>query len=337
MTPQSTHKVVQFHETGPIDVLKYESVPTPEIKPTEVLVKNKYAGVNYIEAYFRTGLYPATLPYVLGREASGTIVKVGDEVKNYQVGDKIAYLNAATFAQYTALDASKVAVLKLDKDSSDEKLKLYGASLVQGLTAITLINEAYSVKEGDFILVTAAAGGVGLLLNQLLSKVKKAHVIALCSTQAKLDLTKKAGAEYFLNSSELTQEEQIAKILEITGGKGVAASFDSVGKDTAELSLAVVARKGTFVSFGNASGAVPPLSLGRLSPKNLKVVRPQVFGYITTPEEFKHYSDLLLTYVNDGTLHFDITKTYPLEDYKTAASDLEGRKTTGKLVLEIPQ
>ncbi|KAH3668524.1 hypothetical protein OGAPHI_002278 [Ogataea philodendri] len=252
MTLPTTQKAIYFTENGDRDVLKYEDVPVPKIGEDEILIKNRYAGINFIEVYFRKGVYPSEKPYTLGREAAGEVVAVGSKVDKVQVGDKVGYLYPGSFAQYTKVPASH-NILKLPKDTSDDLLKLVSASLLQGLTALTFIYEAYDVKEGDYILVTAAAGGVGLILNQLLSKVKKAHVIALASTEEKLKLAKEAGAEFLINSSTTSQEEQIKKILEITNGEGVAASFDSVGKDTLELSLGAVARKGTFVSYGNAS------------------------------------------------------------------------------------
>lgn len=333
MTLPETQKVVLFEENGDLDVLKYVDYETPKISPDDIIVKNKYAGINFIEAYFRKGVYPSTTPYVLGREGTGVVVEVGDNVSNYKVGDKVAYLGGANFAQYTKLSSKHILIHKLADDTSDEKLKLYAASLVQGLTALTLINEAYKVKKGDYILVWAAAGGVGRLLTQLVSEIG-AHVIAIASTSEKLEIAKSLGAEFLINSSTDNVAE---KVKEFTNGKGVEATFDSVGKDSFEPSFESLARKGTFVSFGNASGVVPPLSINRLSPKNLKIARPQLFGYIATPEEWNYYLTDLLQKIESGKLSIFINKTYPLSDYKQAAADLEGRKTTGKLVLEIPQ
>ncbi len=327
-------KVVLFKKNGGPEVLEFTDFPTPTISDSEVLIKNRYAGVNYIEVYFRKGIYPSKMPYVLGREATGTIVKVGKNVNDLKVGDKVAYLSGATFAEYTKFSSSG-NLIKLGADADDKKLKLYAAALLQGLTALTFINEAYSVQPGDYILVTAAAGGVGLLLDQLISKEKRAHVIAVASTDEKLLKAKNAGAEFLINSEELSNNDILRKIEEITEGKGVAASFDSVGKDTAELSLAALARKGTFVSFGNSSGTVPPLSINRLSAKNLKVLRPQLFGYISQPKEFRFYTQKLFDLVDNNQLKINIFKVYPLSEYKKAVIEQEGRKTTGKLLLQI--
>ncbi|KAG7663698.1 ZTA1 [[Candida] subhashii] len=335
ITLPSTQKAVFHEEIGEYDVLKYDDVPTPTIESShDIIVKNAYAGVNFIEAYFRKGIYKApSLPYVFGREASGEVVAIGNDVKNLAVGDKIAYLSANTFAQYTKIDDSLFRYIKLNSDASDEELKVHGSIYLQGLTALTFINEAYKVKQGDYILVWAAAGGVGKILVQLISQLG-AHVIAIASTPEKLQAAKELGAEYLINSST---DDIVAKVQEITNGQGVDASFDSIGKDTFETSLSSIKRKGTFVSYGNASGPVTPFPLAVLSPKNIKIVRPQLFAYIDTPEEWKHYSQELLKLIEQGKLKFDISKTYELKDYPQAAKDLEGRKTTGKLTLKIPQ
>lgn len=336
MSLPTTHKVNLIEENGEsIDLVKYVDVPTPQIEgPTDVIVKNKYSGVNFIEAYFRKGIYPSQKPYVLGREATGVIAAIGKDVKKYQVGDKIAYLSGSTIAQYTKIPESHIQVKKLPASTTDEELKDQAAALLQGLTALSLIEEAYPVKKGDDILVWAAAGGVGKLLVQLVKR-KGANVIAIASTEEKLSEAKTLGADYLINSS--TTDDIAAKVKEITKGKGVEATFDSVGKDTFEASFELVARKGTFVSYGNASGAVPPFSIGRLSAKNIKIIRTSLFGYVSTQEEWDHYSTELARLISSGELKVDIFKVYPLSDYKQAATDLEGRKTTGKLVLEIPE
>lgn len=331
----STQKVILFEENSDsLDVLKYADFDTPHIaSPNEIIIKNKFAGVNFIDSYFRKGIYPSEKPHILGKEAVGVVAAIGDNVTKFSVGDKVAYLSPSTFAQYTKLTDTHIQILKLDPNTSDESFKLYAASLLQGLTALPFIQEAYNVKKGDYILVWAAAGGVGQILTQLISQ-RGAHVIAIASTEEKLALAKKHGAEYLVNH---ITDDIVEKVNDITNGKGVNASFDSVGKDSAEISLAALARKGTFISYGNSSGLVAPLLLNRLSAKNLTVLRPQLMGYITTSEEWEHYVHLLFKIIDSGDLKIDILKTYPLSDYRLATSDLEGRKTTGKLVLEIIQ
>ena len=314
------------------DGIIYGDVESPQIAgPDDVIIKNKYSGVNFIESYFRKGIYPAKFPYIFGREAAGVVAAVGDNVSNYKVGDKVAYLSPGTFAQYTKISQGAVHTTKLPESTSDEQLKLWGASLVQGLTAITFAHEAYEVKKGDYILVWAAAGGVGQILTQYISSLG-AHVIATASTDEKLAIAKLLGAEYLIKLSD----DVVAKVKEITGGKGVAASFDGLGKDTFQASLDSLARKGTLVTYGNATGVVPPLSVNILSPKNIKVIRPQVFGYTTEKEEWNHYTGVLQKALVDEVIKIELT-TYPLSEYKEATTALEGRKTTGKLVLEIPQ
>lgn len=325
-------KVILIDEIGGYDVIKYEDYPVPSTSEEELLIKNKYTGVNYIESYFRKGIYPCEKPYVLGREASGTVLAKGKGVTNFEIGDQVAYISNSTFAQYSKI-SSQGPVMKLPKGTSDEELKLYAAGLLQVLTALSFTNEAYHVKKGDYVLLFAAAGGVGLILNQLL-KMKGAHTIAVASTDEKLKIAKEYGAEYLINASK---EDILRQVLKFTNGKGVDASFDSVGKDTFEISLAALKRKGVFVSFGNASGLIPPFSITRLSPKNITLVRPQLYGYIADPEEWKYYSDEFFGLVNSKKLNIKIYKTYPLRDYRTAAADIESRKTVGKLVLEIPQ
>lgn len=327
-----TQKVVLIDGVGDYDVIKYQDSAVPSIGDNELLIKNKYAGINFIEAYFRKGIYPVQLPQILGREATGVVVAKGQSVKNFDIGDKVAYMSSSTFAQYTKYSSSGL-ISKLPSETTDDQLKVYAAALIQGLTALTFLDEAYKVKQGDYILLYAAAGGVGLLMDQLL-KERGAHAIAVVSTEEKEELAKKFGAEYVINSSK---EDILKRALEITNDKGVDAVFDSVGKDTFDISLNALKLKGSFVSFGNASGPVPPFALSRLSSKNIRLMRPTLFGYLAEPEDWDHYSKKLFELIDSGKLKIAITKTYPLSEYKIATQELESRKTTGKLVLEIPQ
>lgn len=333
MSLPATQKAVYIEGTSDsVEGILYGDVPTPQISGADdVIIRNKYTGVNFIESYFRKGIYPVTqFPYVFGREASGEVAAVGENVTNFAVGDKVAYLSPATFAQYTKIQLSAVAVKKLPADTSDTDLKQWSAVLLQGLTAITFAHEAYPVKQGDFILVWAAAGGVGQILTQYTASIG-ARVIAVASSDEKLAIAKKLGAEFLVKLSD----DVVARVTEITGGAGVAASFDSIGKDTFEASFAAVGRKGTIVSFGNASGTVPPVAINRLSAKNIKLCRPQVLGYVATPEEWEKYTDILLKKLDDKLVQLTYTE-YPLSEYKGATEALESRKTTGKLVLAIP-
>lgn len=326
----TTQKVVLIDGIGGLDNIKYVDFPVPKIGGNEILIKNRYVGINFIESYFRKGIYPCELPYVLGREATGSVVAKGDNVTKFEIGDKVAYFSGSTFAQYTKVLDSGV-ILKLPKEVSDDKMKIVSAALLQGFTALTLSEDAYKVQKGDTILVYAAAGGVGLILLQLLKR-KGAHSIAVVSTDEKAALARKNGAEFTVNSSKEDIETAVRKI---TNGEGVEAAFDSIGRDTFDTTLALLKRKGTFVSYGNASGVVPPLSITRLTPKNIKLVRPQVFGYISDAKDLKHYSDEFFKLIDSGELNILIHKVYSLQDYKEATKELEGRKTVGKLLLEI--
>lgn len=229
------------------------------------------------------------------------------------------------YAEYTAAPAAKA--LKLPDGI---KPKIGAAALLQGLTAYTLIKEAHHVNKGDWVLVHAAAGGTGLWLCQLLKAVG-ANIIGTASTQEKVDLATKAGATHMINYSH---EDVKSKVNELTNNIGVIAVFDGVGKDTFDLSLDCVARKGSMISFGNASGAVPPVTIARLSGKNVRLMRPTLFNYIVTREEFEHYSKELFDLLVQDKIDVRIHETYPLSEVKRATEDLQGRKSTGKLLLD---
>lgn len=323
----STQRGVRIHETGDFDVVKFEeNIPIPEIADNEVLVKNSYAGVNFIENYFRQGLYPAKFPMTLGREGSGEVVKVGSKVKNLKVGDKIGYLGGGAFAEYTNVDSNKAVVIP---DGVSEELA--AGILVSGLTSLTLVKEAYKVKKGDYILVYAAAGGAGSILVQL-GKHIGAHVIGVVSTDEKAKIARDLGAEFIINHKT---EDIAERVKEITNGAGAIGIFDSVGKATWDASFKSIARKGYLVSYGNASGPVPPISLLTLSPKNVTVLRPTLFNYVATEEEWKHYSTELFRLIADGTIKFNISKVYPLSETRKALEDIFSGKTVGKLVVKI--
>ncbi|KAG4415397.1 hypothetical protein IFR04_011446 [Cadophora malorum] len=323
-----TMKGVLIEETGGVEVLQYKTdLPVPSPKAGEVLVKNDFIGVNYIDTYFRTGLYPAPKPEILGREAEGTIVAVGDgDILNLKVGDRVVWLGTSAYAEYSAAPAAKTHILP-----SELSPGIAAASILQGLTALTLIREAYHVQKDDWVLVHAAAGGVGLWLCQLLKAVG-ARTIGTASTSEKIELAKKNGAEFMINYKE--EKDLVGKVKDLTGGAGVHAVFDSTGKDQFENDLEVVARKGTVVSYGNSSGAVPPFTISKLSGKNIKVLRPTLFNYIYTREEYERYTAELFDFIIKDKLNVRVHETYPLADIARAHTDLEGRKTTGKLILK---
>ncbi|TGO68986.1 hypothetical protein BOTNAR_0017g00510 [Botryotinia narcissicola] len=321
-------KGVVIEKTGGVEVLDYRSdVQVPVPGEGEVLVKNEFVGVNYIDTYFRTGLYPSPKPEILGREAEGTVVSFGPSTNtDLKLNDRVVYMGTSAYAEYTVVPAAKVHTVP-----SELAPGIAAAAILQGLTALTLIREAYHVQRDDWILVHAAAGGVGLWLCQLL-RVVGAKVIATASSEEKLKLAKENGATVGINNKE---EDIVKRVLEITGGEGVHAAFDSVGKDTFDGDLEVVRRKGTVVSFGNASGAVPPFPISKLAAKNLKVLRPQLFGYIATREEFERYTAELFDFIIKDKLNVKIHEIYPLEEVRRAHMDIEGRGTTGKLLLKV--
>ncbi|KAI1168740.1 hypothetical protein F5B18DRAFT_194161 [Nemania serpens] len=324
----SSMKAVLISKTGGTDVLEYETnVPVPTPIDGDVLVKNDLIGINYIDTYFRTGLYKAPqFPYILGREAEGTIVALGDgDTLGLKVGDRVTYMGENAYAEYTTAPAARIV-----KVPANFKPGTAAGALLQGLTALTLVREAHPVKKGDWVLVHAAAGGTGLLLCQLLRAIG-ANTIGTVSTAAKAELAKQAGATHIINYSH---EDVKARVTELTGGQGCIAVFDGVGKSTFDVSLDCVARKGSMVSFGNASGAVPPLTIARLSAKNARLMRPTLFNYVTTREEFVGYAEELFDFITMGALDISVHEVYPLSEVKRAHEDLEGRKTSGKLLLD---
>lgn len=326
-----TMKGVIIEKTGGTEVLQYKTdLPVPEPQEDEVLVKNEFIGINYIDTYFRTGLYPPpSFPYILGREGSGTIAAIGPgSTYNLQPGTPVVWMDTSAYAEYTAVSAS--SCIPVPRSIS---LRDAAAAILQGLTALTLIREAHRVRPGDWVLVHAAAGGVGLWLCQLLRAVG-ARTIATASTAAKRELAARHGAEVLMEYHEEDSEAFVKKVVDAAGGEGVEAVFDGVGKTTFDASLACVKRKGTMVSFGNASGAVPPVAIKRLAPKNLRLMRTNLFGYLTTREELETYANELWDFMTKDKMDVNIHKIYPLEDIVQAHQDLEGRKTTGKLLLQ---
>ncbi|KAI1780051.1 NAD(P)-binding protein [Hypoxylon cercidicola] len=324
----TTQKGVIINKTGGTEVLEYVTdLPVPALADGQILVKNDYIGVNFIDTYYRTGLYPPPrFPYILGREAEGTVVKTGGgETYGLKEGDRVVWMNEGAYAEYSDVPAKKA--VKIPEGVAP---KVAAAALLQGLTALTLVREAHAVKKGDWVLVHAAAGGTGLWLVQLLKSIG-ANTIGTASTPEKVALASKAGAAHVVDYSH---EDVKAKVMELTGGRGVAAVFDGVGRSTFDLSLECVARKGSLVSFGNASGAVPPFAIARLSAKNVRLMRPAVTTYVAARDELEAYSSEFFDLVVRDGLDARIHHVYPLSEVARAHQDLEGRKTTGKLLLD---
>ncbi|KAI1875330.1 hypothetical protein JX265_004388 [Neoarthrinium moseri] len=325
---------ILIEKTGDSSVLQWKTdIPVPELADGQILVKNEWVGVNYIDTYFRAGLYKAPLPMITGAEAGGIVAAVHESVCGFKPGDRVGYLDPArgAYAQYKAVAASKAITLPEGVTTHTA-----AASLLQGLTALTLIREAHHVKPTDWILVTAAAGGVGSILCEMISSVG-AKIIGTAGTPEKMEQARKNGANYVISSRD-PPEKIVSEIMKITGGHGCDGIFDGVGKATFDIDIEVAARKATVCTYGNASGLVPPVDVMRLAGgKNLKLCRPTLFAYLAEPEEFEQYSTELIDMLKKGIVKLANTTDYKLEDAKSAHDDLEGRKSTGKLLLQVPQ
>ena len=319
-------KAIQVQQVGGPEVLQLAELPLPQPKPNEAVVKIAASGVNFIDVYFREGRYKAALPFVVGQEAAGTITAVGSDVKSVKIGDRVAYtMVLGSYAEYQAVAADRL--VKVPEGVSDKQA---ASAMLQGMTAHYLAYDTFPLKKGDTALVHAAAGGVGLLLVQMAHNIG-ARVIATVSTDEKAKLAREAGADDVIL---YTTQDFEAETKRIMGGKGVDVVYDSVGKTTFEKGLNVLRPRGMMVLFGASSGAVPPFDLIQLSQKgSLYVTRPTLAHYIMTSEELQKRSSAVFGMIATGKLKLRIEHTYPLKDAQQAHRDLEGRKTTGKLLL----
>jgi NADPH2:quinone reductase len=319
-------KAIQVTKNGGPEVLTYADVPTPQPGPSEALVKLDATGVNFIDIYFRTGLYKADPPFIPGQEGAGVVEEVGAQVTSVKPGDRVAYTGIrGTYAQYHAVASDKLVKVPDGVDT-----KLAAALMLQGMTVHYLTHSTYALKPGDTCLIHAAAGGVGLLFVQI-AKMLGATVIGTCSTEEKAANVRAAGADHVILYSK---EDFVARVKEITGGKGVEAAYDGVGQTTWEGSLNCLKPRGMLVCFGNASGPVPPIDPLRLSAGgSLFLTRPTLVHYTATPAELKWRATDILNWVRDGKLDVRIGQEYALADAAQAQTDLAGRKTSGKLVL----
>jgi NADPH2:quinone reductase len=319
-------KAIQVSQAGGPEVLTLVDVATPELKPNEALVQIKAAGVNFIDVYFREGRYPAPLPFINGQEAAGVIVEVGADVTTFKPGERVAYVGRlGSYAELASVPAAQLVKIpdELDFDQA-------AAAMLQGMTAHYLSRGSYPVKQGETVLIHAAAGGVGLLLVQL-AKHFGARVIATAGTDAKAQLARDAGADEVI---VYTQKDFETETRRLTDGQGVHAVFDGVGKDTFEKDLKVLRPRGYLVLFGGASGAVPPFDLMELTKHgSLFVTRPTLKDYTRTREELEQRANDVLQMIVRGELKLRIHNRYPLAEAQQAHRDLEGRKTTGKLLL----
>jgi NADPH2:quinone reductase len=320
-------KAIQIHETGGPEVLQVVELPIPEPGPGQVLIRVEAVGVNFVEIYFRKGTYKATLPLTPGSEAAGTVEKVGHGVTGFDEGDMVASVSVVgSYAEYALVPAEKL--VKVPSRLSPEKA---AAVMLQGMTAHYLAYSTFELKAGDTALVHAGAGGVGLLLTQIASRLG-AKVITTVSTKEKAELSREAGAKEVIL---YTEQDFEAEVKRITDGKGVDVVYDSVGKTTFDKSLNCLRPRGLLALFGGSSGPVPPFDLIQLSGKgSLFVTRPTLWHYLNTRAELEWRAGKVLDWAATGELKLRTEHLYPLAEAAQAQIDLEGRKTTGKVLLE---
>jgi NADPH:quinone reductase len=321
-----TTKAIRIHAYGGPEVMHWEDVPTPEPGPGEALIRHAAVGLNYIDVYFRTGLYKTTLPTVLGMEGAGTIIAVGDGVATFKPGNRVAYAGGPLGAYATERVIATDRLVKLP-DLID--FTTAAAMMLQGMTAQYLLHRTHEVKAGETIVVHAAAGGVGLIMCQW-AKHLGATVIGVVSTQQKAELARQNGAAHVV----VGYADLPAEVKRITGGAMVPVVYDSIGKDTFMVSLDCLAPLGLMVSFGNASGPVPPVDLGLLNARgSLFLTRPSLGTYTATRADLERVANDLFDVVQKGAVKIRVNQTLPLREAAAAHTALESRKTTGSTVL----
>ena len=319
-------KAIRVEATGGPEVLRYAEVPQPTPGPGQALVKIDAAGVNYVDVYQRTGLYPVQLPLILGQEAGGTVTAVGPGVSEVKVGHRVAYAHVlGAYAEYAAVPAERLVVLP-----NGVSTKQGAAAMLQGMTAHYLATTTYPLKPGDTCLVHAAAGGVGLLLCQI-AKLRGARVLGTVSTEEKAQLAREAGADEVILYA---REDFEAAVKRLTGDAGLQVIYDSVGKTTFAKGLSCLAPRGMMVLYGQSSGPVGPFDPQVLSRNgSLFLTRPTLTHYIATRDELVARAEEVLDWVRQGKLALRIEHEFPLAEAAEAHRQLEARKTTGKVLL----
>jgi NADPH:quinone reductase len=316
-------------EPGDRSVLQVRTHDVPDPAADEVQVEVAAAGVNFIDVYKRQGVYPVATPFVLGEEGAGTVTAVGADVSDLVVGDRVAWCQS-TGSESTVVNKPAHLLVKVP-DGVD--LEVACAAMLQGLTAHYLVTSTYAVKEGDVALVHAAAGGVGQLLVQLVT-ARGASVVATAGSDEKLEIAKALGAQHLINYSAFDSQDDLAAAIRQAAGRGVDVAYDGVGKATFDASLASLRPRGTMVLFGGASGQVPPFDIQRLNAGgSLFLTRPTLGHYVADRSEYEWRAGEVLGAVADGSLKIEVGGRYPLDDAAAAYEALEGRKTTGKLIL----
>jgi NADPH2:quinone reductase len=319
-------KAVFVTDPGGVDKLRYADLPMPKPGPGEALVKIDAAGVNFIDIYYRTGLYKAEPPVVLGLEGAGVVEQAGEGATEVAAGDRVAWAMArGAYAEYAVVPA-----WQLVKVPDDLSLEVAAGSMLQGMTAHYLTHSTYPLKSGDTALIHAAAGGAGQW-TVAAAKLRGARVIGTVSTKEKAEIARQAGCDEVIRYTEQDFEVEVKRL---TGGKGVDVVYDSVGKATWEKSLNSLKPRGMMVSFGNSSGPVDPIQPLILSQKgSLYLTRPTLFNYCATREELLWRANDVFGWLRDGHLKLQIYARYPLSEAGRAQEELASRKTTGKLLL----
>jgi NADPH2:quinone reductase len=320
-------QAIRFHQHGGPEVLQLEQVAVSQPGPGEVLLRHSAIGINFIDTYQRGGLYPVSLPSGLGSEAAGTVLAVGEGVSHLAVGDRVAYAGGPLGAYSSERLIPAAVLVRLPDHISDE---VAACVMLQGMTVEYLIRRTFAVQPGMTVLWHAAAGGVGQIAVQWLHALG-VNVIGTVGSAAKGELARQLGCNHVINYN---QEDVVARVREITGGQGVPVVYDSVGKSTFEMSLNSLAPRGTFVSFGNASGAVPAFEPLLLSQKgSLFFTRPKLGDYVASRSELEASAQALFARIGDGSIKVTPSARYALADAAQAHRDLESRRTTGSLIL----
>jgi NADPH2:quinone reductase len=318
---------IRIHETGAANVMKLEQVELGEPGPGEVLLRQHAIGVNYIDVYFRSGIYKQPMPGGIGMEGAGIIEKIGPDVTLFKVGDRVAYAGGPTGSYSEARIMPAKVLVHLPKELSFEQ---GAAMMLQGMTVQYLVKDVYHIKKGDTVLFHAAAGGVGLIASQWI-KALGGHMIGTVGTPEKAKLAESLGCDHTIL---YTKEDFVARVKEITNGVGVAATYDSVGKDTFMKSMDCLAPRGMLVTYGASSGPIEPLDLSILGGKgSLRVCRPTIATYVQDRKLLEPMANDLFQMVISGQIKLQINHKYSLKDAAQAHIDLEGRNTTGSSIL----
>ena len=320
-------KAIEINKTGGAEVLEIKDITLSKPEPEEVSIEQKAIGLNYIDTYHRSGLYPLKLPITLGLEGAGIITEIGENVKNFKVGDKISYAGIPLGSYSTHRNYPTKNLVKVPENFD---LEVAATLMTKGLTTYYLLHRTYPVKSGEIILFHAAAGGVGQIFGQW-AKSLGCTVIGTVGSDEKINMAKKNGYDHVINYNK---ENFAKKVLEITNGKGVPAVYDGVGKDTLNGSIECLAIRGVMVSFGNASGPLSDINVPKMiQPKGLFFTRPSMQQYLSTREELDEASKIMFEKIETGKIKIKIFKKYKLSDVKQAHIDLESRKILGPAVI----